>query len=67
MDVVADIARGLDAGGIALEPGLHQIGGTARLLPGAEGVGDHELLEGEALALGVERRGRRGQGRGRKG
>ena len=54
MDVVADIARRLHVGGLAGEPGLHQVGGEARLLEGAEGVGDHELLEGETLAIGVE-------------
>jgi hypothetical protein len=54
-DVVADIARRLDAGGLAGEPGLHQVGGETRFLIGPERVRDHEPLEREPFPLGIER------------
>src|SRR5262249_3745266 len=61
MDVVTDIAWSLHAGGFTGEPRPHQIRGEAGLLVGAERVRDHELLEGEPFAVGVELAGGRGQ------
>ena len=64
MDVVADVAWRLHARGFSGEPRLHQVRREARLLVGAERVRDHELLEGETLAIGIRLGGRGGQALG---